>query len=339
MIEYLVKISQAIGFDPDMIQGGGGNTSVKNNEGKMWIKASGSLLKELDHSNGFVEVDASIIKNNLFTIGDKEESYNSLLEKSVLVTQVKNKRRPSMETGFHALLGDYIIHSHSVYTNIVNCAKEGQNYLSKLEKILNKKIIWIPYTTPGYPLSILIGREIEKCSPNVPTILFLQNHGLIVSGDTHEEVILLHKTINEVLKKELAVATYPTASITTNRYHSFDSSSYILTNIKKYLNSDISLLEKEILFPDQIVFFKDKISWYDSSINSPNKVLFTQALDEIYYSTTTKEAQTIQETLIAYFYILEHIHKLGWTPNYLASTESNAISNLESEKFRKKIIK
>jgi rhamnose utilization protein RhaD (predicted bifunctional aldolase and dehydrogenase) len=39
----LIKISNSTGRDPALVQGGGGNTSVKTDDGKyMYIKASGT---------------------------------------------------------------------------------------------------------------------------------------------------------------------------------------------------------------------------------------------------------------------------------------------------------
>jgi len=45
----LVRISNAAGKDPSFVQGGGGNTSIKTDDGKfMYIKASGTALKEMN---------------------------------------------------------------------------------------------------------------------------------------------------------------------------------------------------------------------------------------------------------------------------------------------------
>ena len=50
----LIEISRAVGADPDWVQGGGGNTSVKSPDGKrMFIKASGTALSEMDELRGW----------------------------------------------------------------------------------------------------------------------------------------------------------------------------------------------------------------------------------------------------------------------------------------------
>ena len=57
-IRDLVDISTYAGCRADYTQGGGGNTSVKNDkEGVMLIKASGYRLKDITENNAFVAVN------------------------------------------------------------------------------------------------------------------------------------------------------------------------------------------------------------------------------------------------------------------------------------------
>jgi len=50
----LIKISRGTGRDPTLVQGGGGNTSVKTADGKyMYIKASGTALKDMNEQQGW----------------------------------------------------------------------------------------------------------------------------------------------------------------------------------------------------------------------------------------------------------------------------------------------
>ena len=47
----LITISRAVGGDPSLVQGGGGNTSVKTAGGRfMYVKASGTALKDMDET-------------------------------------------------------------------------------------------------------------------------------------------------------------------------------------------------------------------------------------------------------------------------------------------------
>jgi rhamnose utilization protein RhaD (predicted bifunctional aldolase and dehydrogenase) len=64
----LIKISRIVGRDSLLIQGGGGNTSVKTDDGKfMYIKASGTALADMSTKTGWrrlkLESVLSIIKD------------------------------------------------------------------------------------------------------------------------------------------------------------------------------------------------------------------------------------------------------------------------------------
>ena len=50
----LIRISNTTGGNPALVQGGGGNTSVKTDDGKyMYIKASGTALKDMNKQQGW----------------------------------------------------------------------------------------------------------------------------------------------------------------------------------------------------------------------------------------------------------------------------------------------
>ena len=53
-LSELIRISKAVGEDRSLVQGGGGNTSVKTSDGKyMFIKASGTALKDMNSRRGW----------------------------------------------------------------------------------------------------------------------------------------------------------------------------------------------------------------------------------------------------------------------------------------------
>ena len=47
-----IEISKFAGERFDLVQAGGGNSSVKNDNGTMFIKASGTCLSEVDENYG-----------------------------------------------------------------------------------------------------------------------------------------------------------------------------------------------------------------------------------------------------------------------------------------------
>jgi len=68
-LQELVQISNTVGVDLNLIQGGGGNTSVKTDDGKyMYIKASGTALKDMSAQRGWRKID---IERTVSILDDK----------------------------------------------------------------------------------------------------------------------------------------------------------------------------------------------------------------------------------------------------------------------------
>jgi len=199
----LVGLSQYYGEKADMIQGGGGNTSFKA-DGQMWVKASGVILRDISDEKGFVAVDLGRV-NAVFEdallpdLPDSER--DSEVEKRLLSAKKADlPERPSIETFLHALLKEtFVVHTHAVYVNAMACSVDGQKLAASLFE--DSEYIWIPYKKPGYPLGYALysaAAEHRKKYGNVPTIVFLENHGLIVSGNMVEDI---HVTTKKVIAK------------------------------------------------------------------------------------------------------------------------------------------
>src|SRR5262245_31377568 len=65
-LDELIAISREVGADPDLVQGGGGNTSVKTRDGRrMLVKASGTALADMDRERGWAELDLESLRGIL----------------------------------------------------------------------------------------------------------------------------------------------------------------------------------------------------------------------------------------------------------------------------------
>jgi rhamnose utilization protein RhaD (predicted bifunctional aldolase and dehydrogenase) len=65
-LSKLSAISVALGSNPRLIQGAGGNTSFKTEE-NLWIKASGMWLSEAANNNIFVKLDLSVLREQILS--------------------------------------------------------------------------------------------------------------------------------------------------------------------------------------------------------------------------------------------------------------------------------
>jgi rhamnose utilization protein RhaD (predicted bifunctional aldolase and dehydrogenase) len=68
LINHLLSLTQPFVNRPDLIQGPGGNTSVKDEEGNMIIKASGYRFEEITEESGFSIVNSQKISDYFFNV-------------------------------------------------------------------------------------------------------------------------------------------------------------------------------------------------------------------------------------------------------------------------------
>ena len=170
LLREFVRMSQSVGSRPDYVQGGGGNTSVKM-DGLMAIKASGFRLDQVTETDAYATVETATLRD-------------------VTVEHGLPPLRPSVETGFHALLGRFVLHSHPVYANLALCSEKGSERLADL--MTGYGWIAVPYINPGAALSAAIGERLQADTQ----VVFMQNHGLIVTADTADECLRIHDDVN-----------------------------------------------------------------------------------------------------------------------------------------------
>nr|WP_193753474.1 class II aldolase/adducin family protein [Aureimonas ureilytica] len=185
-LEALASASRRIGTCSAYVQGGGGNTSLKDDHGRMAIKASGTSLATVEAGTGFIWLDVLKLREGLVDC-DNETTYAALLKNCVL--DARETRRPSIESGFHALMGACTIHTHSVWVNLLTCSQEGR----AIAQDILPEALWVDYATPGIALTHLVAETMEGLRPQV---VLLQNHGLVVTGSDPETTAMLHEEVN-----------------------------------------------------------------------------------------------------------------------------------------------
>jgi len=203
----LIRMSNTVGKDPALVQGGGGNTSVKTEDGKhMYIKASGTALKDMNETRGWrrVRLDSvlAIIKDKsitkLPTQTREVEVVNRLLH--ACDDGITSDARPSVEAHLHGLLNKCVIHLHPSVVGAYLNAKEGKAKLERLFKGEKTAPLWVPYVNPGLTLARKIGELVEgyrKHFKKMPQILFLDKHGLFVTAPTAGATLRLVRMVIE----------------------------------------------------------------------------------------------------------------------------------------------
>lgn len=206
-IQDLIDISRYYGTNKDFTIAGGGNTSYKD-EYRLWVKASGTSLADIDE-NGFVVLDRSklaLITKQSFSIDPELREKQVKQALYAACVDPESGLRPSVETNLHDVIEyQYVVHMHPTLVNALMCGKDSE----KLSSELFENALYIPYTDPGYTLfkkvhdEIISYKEAHKVDPQ---IIFLENHGVFVGADSTDEIRKIYDQIISVLSSHVETA-------------------------------------------------------------------------------------------------------------------------------------
>jgi rhamnose utilization protein RhaD (predicted bifunctional aldolase and dehydrogenase) len=320
------SLCSAIGKDPFLSQGAGGNYSWKS-EDSLYIKASGMWLSEAQTKNIFVEVNRKKYLNDL-----KENKFDVDLFK-----YSQNGLKPSIETSMHALLPQkYVIHLHPVKVLSVLIQNNWQSLIQ--EKFKNTLISFnlVGYHKPGKDLA----EAIDIANNQIPNanLFFLKNHGIIVVENDFESFKnLLSKTLNlfsdegptnqDNYLSELEISDIP-------NYLNFKHPA-----ISKLISEDIfqkTLEQNWRLYPDHLVFmgirpiFISKFNLADSE-KKDSPVIFFEVSKGCYIHENHTKAQLAQ--LKCYFDVLLSVNDYS-SIDSLTESDSLELLNWDAEKYR-----
>lgn len=332
-------LSQTVGARNDYVQGGGGNTSVKLDGRLMAIKASGYCLSDIRADDAYAVLDYSRVRNFYMShavtdFADVEKAGSDEVKQSVTVPEGLSALRPSVEAGFHSLLDTFVVHSHSVYANLASCCANGREILAAALKDADYTFGFVPYVDPGARLTYYIRDElarVEKETGKRPSVILMQNHGIIAHNDDPEKCLEIHADANERIAAYFGLtgASFPKVAIREQADGSFLSDTpYLAAPLKGTEYSDERLLT-EPLYPDQMVFFTGTLG---------DTASIDRATGKASYRMPAKQALTMEETLTAVVFIMEHIKEHGYQLSTMGEAAKAFIANWESEKYRKSLV-
>ncbi|MBE0534127.1 MAG: SDR family oxidoreductase [Phycisphaerae bacterium] len=291
-LKQLIRISNAVGKDPAFVQGGGGNTSVKTADGRsMYIKASGTALKDMSEQQGWrrlnVEQTLGIIRDKAVVALPDQTRELEVTNRLLLVCDdnIKAVARPSVEAHLHAFLKRCVIHLHP---NAIGAFVNAANGKARLEKLFADEKhppLWVPYTDPGFMLARKISSLVEayeKEHGTKPSILFLEKHGLFVTEDKPNAALdLVQRVIercNSNLKPFAAVKRKPADIDAVNQTKlcirkGFFQATGQYANVTWHASDSIAafmrlknapqLLGAGVLTPDELVYANGPALWIE----------------------------------------------------------------------------
>lgn len=322
----VIHLCQSLGRDPLLVQGAGGNVSWKDGE-VLWVKASGTWLADAGVRDIFVPVDLGALRVSL-DAGDF-----GVIPKSIAGATL----RPSIETLLHALMPHQIVvHLHPV--DILAWLVRDHLDTSLLS---GDEADLIPYRKPGEALAKTVADRLSIRSDI--NCLLLQNHGLVLGGETVSEV---HQQLqNLVLKMRGEVSRHARPNDVAPTIPEDCGHCYLVLDDADIqgLALDDSLYARLssgwALYPDHVVFLGAKAVCYDNMDEFVAHASRSQAMPElvfirgagVYVTPAFGKAQRAQ--LRCYYDVLVRVPKQHGLIT-LSESEVGELLDWDAERYR-----
>jgi rhamnose utilization protein RhaD (predicted bifunctional aldolase and dehydrogenase) len=250
--ENLRNLSARIGADPLLVQAAGGNTSIKQ-DGVMWIKASGTWLKDADTKDIFVPLDLAALDVALAVNDPDCEACIKFIRTNLNPSGL----RPSIETSVHGLMPQAVVlHVHCVNTIAWAIHENAKTLLA--EKLAGENWAFIPYTRPGLMLSKAIQQNIRPDT----NVLVLGNHGLVVAADTVLGAEVLLRKIIGKLERPTRAAVKPDIKglVDVSEGTNYQPATNPETHALAFDAVAVEIGVENVFYPDHVVFLGTKIA-------------------------------------------------------------------------------
>ncbi len=351
-----IKISKYAGMRNDLAQAGGGNTSVKLDDHIMLVKSSGFQLADVSEETGYSRVDyrkiADYFKRHVET--QEEGAFTEEIGKALLQEAQIEGGRASIETFLHAVTGRYTLHSHPTLVNILTAGNDGMDAL----RTLFPKAVFVPYRKPGAALAetyYKLYRE-QQAQGAEGSIIFLANHGLVVSGDDGDRVIATTEQVLERIAGYLGEddSAYQAATAIWRTIQQIDGlkGNIVYLSENRYLSREYAgreLAEKGLwehaFCPDCVVYANKKLLWLKKNYETQDILDFTEQYGMptlLYYeghfyilAESVKKAQEI-ENVMSFAARVQYANR-GQEMNLLSGAQEDALLNWDAEKYRRKL--
>ena len=199
LLDEMLRLSRELGReDRGLAILGEGNTSVRLEEGRFAVKASGRNLATLA-ADGVAECRLDAI----LPLFGEEGLADAEIDARLLAARLRPEQgKPSVEALFHAHLlslpgVNFVGHAHPVAANALLCSPRAREFAE--HRLCPDEIVCcgpasvlVPYVDPGVPLARAIRDAVTAfihARSLPPRIILLENHGVIALGATANAVL------------------------------------------------------------------------------------------------------------------------------------------------------
>jgi ribulose-5-phosphate 4-epimerase/fuculose-1-phosphate aldolase len=318
-LDALTQQALYFGSNSKYVQGAGGNLSAKTAD-TMWVKASGTRLKDARDRQVFLGLDLARSKQDVLDTED--------LSHLVFDVPGTEELRPSIETAIHSLLPHkYVTHLHSVGA-ISRAIDNGFDHVKELSSI--SPALYVPYAKPGIPLARIILSTLQKShlSQMDSLIIILGNHGIIVAADNAPEIIRLVDAVETAWGTSESLVE-PAVAAPEGSWQQIAPTGALNTQ-------QIALLTGGVLTPDQLVFLGEKPFSRARDVVRPatsglsNVIIYNDG--SVFASTNlSNDALEIAQSFVT----IARLSRPTCQPSYLSPEDIESLVNWDAEKWRK----
>jgi ribulose-5-phosphate 4-epimerase/fuculose-1-phosphate aldolase len=290
-LKSLLKAYGTLGSQiPMWTQAQGSNLSFKDYLTKfLWIKPSGYRLDQVQKIQDLVEVDLQLLPKSWNDLNQTQ--YTEVIKKAKVK---ETSLRPSMETGFHAVLeSTFVFHFHSLVAILMGAQTSGLEAWLKL-KWTRGSVHCLDYQVPGLDLT----REISLTPKG--SLFLLNRHGVILAGE-HESMVDDWFEIEKEWMREKYHAIWPLKE-------SFED-----------LKIQFARGPLKILFPDMAVFI--------------NRIQNILVKDQDFWKLKSKIEKS-ETDLVELWVASQILHKYEPNLPELSAAEISLITGLPTEQYR-----
>lgn len=256
----LIELSKWAGQRFDLVQAQCGEASYKTDDGFIIVKAANTPLSAVSATSGFAHIELAELRKAL----SKLSAEQATLEKQVLTTEAlktlenlstsTDSALPCPEAFLHAHLDTYVLHTHGILVSTIASRITWEENFRELYP----ESLCISYKTPGIELAIELDAKISdyiKTNGKKPSVIFMQNYGLIVSAPTAQEVKFITEEVTVKLEQRLNIKnnTYRLSSVIAESVNSVFGFQKIA-----YLSNDAAL--REFITNAKPLFFQRPVS-------------------------------------------------------------------------------
>ena len=306
--------SSELGNNFTLVQGAGGNTSLKDS-GILFVKGSGTRLGDALRKNIFAEIPLSTNP-----LGDAFDSNGPL--------------RPSIETSLHLLLPHrVVVHVHPTAVIALSVLKTAESIFDTI--FSEYTWAYIPYVKPGITLARKVKEIIGKMAPDV---LILANHGLVVGAESCEEASsLVSAIVSSVNKLIRPTVEFDLSHLSDTQIEGFVPAKFDSAHYAAYDDFALEVATGGSLYPDHVVFLRRgaiRIQNVEEIHNSRESDLVLLAGVGAFLPASASLAA--HEMAAALGIVASQVPKDA-DINYLSREDEDALLDWDAEKHRQKL--